>query len=69
MPSSIFILITILNWDYLLGKDGWRDEFCGSGMVRTEEAGPDEPGRGRRAEKLNVKELISVTFNSPLRKG
>lgn len=38
-------------------------------MVRTEEAGPDEPGRGRRAEKLNVKELISVTFNSPLRKG
>lgn len=31
--------------------------------------GPDEPGRGRRAETLNVKELISVTFNSPLRKG
>lgn len=56
MPSSIFILITILNWDYLLGKDGWRDELCWGGMARTEEAQMSQEG----AEKSNIKELISV---------
>jgi hypothetical protein len=31
-------------------------------MARTEGAGPEEPRRGRRAEKTTVTQLISVTL-------